>query len=154
LTYDVAHWGRIEPNGENPQAIARAWNAHDELSLYVGTAEIYPGGLVRCENGENGLDGPDATDHVAGLSRTFPRALFGLVSEGEDFGDFPYVTYAQNGRWYSEPFAVPGFDPARLRALPDTTEHLVQQMMDEERFGGPNLGMRVEDMEPYDPGDV
>ena len=115
MTYDVAIWGRIEPNGEDPEAIRRTWNANDELALCVGSAEMDPGGLVRCENRENGLDRPDATEFVTGISRAFPKALFRLISEGEDFGDFPYATYARNGRWYSEPFTVPDFDPARLR---------------------------------------
>ncbi len=155
MTYDVAYWARVEPNGEDPRSIERTWNGIDPLTSSVGYAIILDGGVLQADEGENGNDDRDQMLGIlAGVSGMFPKAVFRLISEGEDLGDWPKVAYFHNARYYELPLLIPEFDNFMLRPLPGTREALVQQAEDEERFGGPNLGMRVEDMEPYDPGDV
>ena len=155
MTYDVAYWARIEPNGEDPPSIECAWNGIDPLTSSVGYATILADGVLQADEGENGYDDRDQILGIlAGVSRTFPKAVFRVISEGEDFGDWPKVAYFHNARYYELPLLVPEFDDHMLRPLPGTREALVRRMEDEERFGGPNLGTRVEDMEPHDPGDV
>lgn len=155
MTYDVAYWARIEPGGEDPQSIERAWNGIDPLASSVGYAKVLADGVLQADEGENGNDDRDRIlGLLAGVSRTFPKAVFRLISEGEDFGDWPEVAYFHNARYYELPLLVPEFDDYMLRPLPGTREAFVRRMEDEERFAGPDLGMRVEDTEPHDPGDV
>lgn len=149
-TYDFT--ARIEPYGEDAEAIAAAWNADDDLVSYVGPAQVierpHPT-YVEASGGESGnLDVVDIILHVTPISRRFPKALFRIISEGQNFGDFPNVTYIQAAQSYSQAFRVPPFEEWRLTPAPFSPELLIEQMTEEELFSGPHLHMSVEDMEP------
>lgn len=114
MSEDVAHWGRIEPREEDPASIARTWNATEYLALSMGEADVESDGTIECNTGEPTIDYDDMVRLVVGISGKYPRALFRVVTEGRHFGDFPEVTYFLNARYYTVPFALPGFQPELL----------------------------------------
>ncbi len=124
MTYDIAWHARIEPRGHDAGAILRSWNEDDALSSYVGEADVHvPDGrgptLVLATDGQEGMYQEEMRERVVRQSLKFPAAVYRVIREGEDFGDWPDVTYFHAGNYYNVPFQIPEFDASKLRPLED-----------------------------------
>lgn len=126
MGYDYAHWLAVDPGEENPEAIAAAVEADEEMALAFGWPELKDDAEERSEEerrfygdapliftgGENSWDGFE--EELGGLSRRFPKALFVITTEGKDFGDFPYRRYFRRGSVQTVRCGFAPFDSAKL----------------------------------------
>jgi hypothetical protein len=126
MGYDLAHWLAVHPNGEDADEIVAGVEADEEMAVAFGWPELADGAAERSAErrklyGDAPLifaGGEDSwgtfEEELKGLSRRFPRALFTLTTEGEDFGDFPTRRYFRGGRVQTERCGFAPFDPDKL----------------------------------------